>query len=127
MIQPNGYKLYAIVRRDGSMKYLDITKGIESIKREKLHQDQLDAIRTLLVNSELETLDGVVKAADGIPLVDFHTRLELFVASSGRTRRIVFEDFYPPLDRNYPESITAILCAVDKYRVSQYKLSSGCK
>lgn len=126
MIHPNGYEIYAIVRLDGIMEYLDITNGRESIKREKLHQDQLDVIRTLLTDPELETLGGVVKATDGTPLVDFHTRLELFLASSGRTRRIIFEDFYPTVGRKFPKSITAILCAVDKYKVSQYSLSSGC-
>jgi hypothetical protein len=127
MIQPNGFNIYATVRRDGVMKYLDIAGGLESIKQEKLQQDQLEVIRALLTNPELETFGGVVRTADGMPLVDFHSRLELSFTSSGRKRRISLEDFYPPTGRSYPESISAILCALDRFKVSQYKISRGCK
>lgn len=126
VVSPIGRHLYASINTSGEMTYADRTKaGIVNCKR-ILTASQLSRLNSVLHDARLSEIQGR-KVDHTRSHLDYMINVEVVIARSSGRQEFTLVDYDPAAGRDFPEGARELLCMIDAFRRSSYRLTQNCK
>ncbi len=126
---PGGRTLYAVVFKDGDLKYIDTSNhsddGLE-VKHRVLTALEFTALQQRLGSETLHQFTGIINAEHQARPSDCQTALEVSIPRDSTVQRFVMRGFDAKSGRPFPKPMNGLLCGVDDLTQFQYRLSSNC-
>jgi hypothetical protein len=126
MLAPEGKYLYFRVCEDGMLQYEveGSSPGIKEMRGERLTDSQLTSLRGLLASSEVKTLQGTYDSKSKFR--DYRLTLAVRVSRPRGVQTFSVVNILSNTQGSFPRSVLRFLCAIDKLRKTDFKLSHEC-
>jgi hypothetical protein len=126
MLAPQGKYLYFRVCEDGMLQYEveGSSSGIKEMRGERLTDSQLASLRGLLETSEVKTLQGTYDSKSKFR--DYRLTLAVRVRRPQGIQTFSIVNILSNTQGSFPQSVLRFLCAIDKLRKTDFKLSHEC-
>jgi hypothetical protein len=122
---PSGKHLYLSITAGGTMTYADIGKeGIVNRKR-SLTSREFSELQAVFRNSKLVALNGKISGGDFRPR-DYQMSLEVVILRGRERQEFTLVDYDRAAGLGIPAGAKELLCLVDKFRESNYRVSQTC-
>jgi len=126
VVSPAGKRLYVVVSQEGVMTYVDRVGGRLTNRSRTLTRSELSQLTSLLEDSKLKTLIGPLRAPVFHPR-DYQTSIQISIHRSTGDQKIDLIDYDPSAGRDFPEAAKQVLCLLDGFTKSEYRVTQDCK
>lgn len=126
---PGGRTLYAVIFKDGDLKYIDTSNLSHDglvVKHRVLTDQELTVLQQQLRSETLHQFTGIINAEHQVRPSDCQTALEVSIPRDSTVQRFVMRGFDAKGGRPFPKPMNGLLCGVDDLTQFQYRLSSNC-
>jgi hypothetical protein len=126
MLSPQGKYLYFSLCNDGFVQY-EVEKsspGTKEVRRERLTDSQFSSLRELLESEEIKNLRGTYDSKSNFR--DYRLSMIVHISRSQEIQTFTVLNILSNDEESFPLVIPRLLCAVDKLRNTDFKMSHNC-